>query len=664
MTASMDAATATVTTTGTLGNKTNKDINKDKRKGGARPGSGRPRTRPHKVATMNKDVKKIVFQNEIVQAAVHLSALRRPRVDAAEAGAGADVDAHIDQDNNGVEVDVDIDDSRQLESLSRNSKHNLSGQEMEYECQFESSAFGNDNDRDDTEERLQLSSAAYNYDDNGDDEREPSQAQLAKRVSFESIESTGTGGTDTVEKENVVEDAEEVAAATTTGPKVRSTPTSSVTIISSLHPNDILIGHNDWPGTRRYHAWVDARKKHFHLSSKRSERARLAKEVTALVQSQNPPGRFLRFIKPQGWFAIDETTVLTELGKDFRQGITGGTSMALPARPPPPPPPQHMARGPLDHQLIPPASLPSGPRFPAASYLPTMPQRAPFRGPPPPPHLNPMAPPPHRHAKAHSQLPAFYPHVPTGMRTTGTDGSRARALTPPAGTRGYPHAQMHGRAGAGAGLLENKDPRYSQYAELSRHSRRVSTDGSPSTTGSNSGKSFSEHSKILDNTTSKTLLQKPRLSTKRSTSDDRASVSSTSSSSSTTSLPPSVKNEEPTSKKVRRPHSFWGPKEDEELRRAVEKNGEKWSAVALDMPACSSEQCRYRWTHCLNPEINRDPLTADEYRAILEHQAKVGNKWSKLAKELSGRYVQIQSYARLYYSQPRRCMLINSLLTH
>jgi myb proto-oncogene protein len=57
------------------------------------------------------------------------------------------------------------------------------------------------------------------------------------------------------------------------------------------------------------------------------------------------------------------------------------------------------------------------------------------------------------------------------------------------------------------------------------------------------------------------------------------------------------------------------------------------------MPACSSEQCRYRWTHCLDPEINRDPLTPDEYRAILEHQAKVGNKWSKLAKELSGRYV-------------------------
>jgi hypothetical protein len=41
----------------------------------------------------------------------------------------------------------------------------------------------------------------------------------------------------------------------------------------------------------------------------------------------------------------------------------------------------------------------------------------------------------------------------------------------------------------------------------------------------------------------------------------------------------------------------------------------------------------------LDPDINRDPLTADEYRAILEHQAKVGNKWSKLAKELSGRYV-------------------------
>jgi hypothetical protein len=162
---------------------------------------------------------------------------------------------------------------------------------------------------------LQLSTAA------DEDEREPSHAQLAKRVSFESIEATQSP---TDEKEDIAVDAdlEEITvSADDTGSNAHPPPASSITIISSLHPNDILIGPNDWPGTRRYHAFVDARKKHFHLSSKRSERARLAKEVTGFVQAQTPPGRFLRFIKQQGWFEIDETTVLTEVGEDFRQGI-------------------------------------------------------------------------------------------------------------------------------------------------------------------------------------------------------------------------------------------------------------------------------------------------------------------------------------------------------
>jgi hypothetical protein len=51
----------------------------------------------------------------------------------------------------------------------------------------------------------------------------------------------------------------------------------------------------------------------------------------------------------------------------------------------------------------------------------------------------------------------------------------------------------------------------------------------------------------------------------------------------------------------------------------------------------NGKQCRERWYNFLNPEINRDPFTAEEDLQILQLRQKIGNRWSEIIKHLPGR---------------------------
>jgi hypothetical protein len=51
------------------------------------------------------------------------------------------------------------------------------------------------------------------------------------------------------------------------------------------------------------------------------------------------------------------------------------------------------------------------------------------------------------------------------------------------------------------------------------------------------------------------------------------------------------------------------------------------------------QQCSYRWTRHLDPNISKEPITSHEYRVFLEAHGKLGNKWVDIAKLLPGRYV-------------------------
>jgi hypothetical protein len=62
----------------------------------------------------------------------------------------------------------------------------------------------------------------------------------------------------------------------------------------------------------------------------------------------------------------------------------------------------------------------------------------------------------------------------------------------------------------------------------------------------------------------------------------------------------------------------WKPEEDELLRQAVRKYGAgKWALAANLVPERSNHQCRQRWFFYLDPKINKDPLTDEEYEIIL-----------------------------------------------
>ncbi|KAK4760310.1 hypothetical protein SAY87_005203 [Trapa incisa] len=51
----------------------------------------------------------------------------------------------------------------------------------------------------------------------------------------------------------------------------------------------------------------------------------------------------------------------------------------------------------------------------------------------------------------------------------------------------------------------------------------------------------------------------------------------------------------------------------------------------------TGKSCRLRWLNYLQPNVRRGNITLEEQLLIMELQAKLGNRWSKIAKHLPGR---------------------------
>ncbi|CAI5734036.1 unnamed protein product [Hyaloperonospora brassicae] len=81
----------------------------------------------------------------------------------------------------------------------------------------------------------------------------------------------------------------------------------------------------------------------------------------------------------------------------------------------------------------------------------------------------------------------------------------------------------------------------------------------------------------------------------------------------------------------------WTPEEDEKLRELVAEGKKNWGQVASLIPGRTSKQCRERWCNHLDPNINKGSYTEDEDKIIVEMQAKLGNRWSIIAQQLKGR---------------------------
>ncbi|KAG6539155.1 hypothetical protein ZIOFF_004308 [Zingiber officinale] len=83
----------------------------------------------------------------------------------------------------------------------------------------------------------------------------------------------------------------------------------------------------------------------------------------------------------------------------------------------------------------------------------------------------------------------------------------------------------------------------------------------------------------------------------------------------------------------------WTEAEDAVLFHYVKEHGERnWNAIAkaTGLDRCG-KSCRLRWLDHLKPNLRKGPITPEEEQLIVQLQANMGNKWSKIAAHLPGR---------------------------
>ncbi|AAF01538.1 putative transcription factor [Arabidopsis thaliana] len=83
----------------------------------------------------------------------------------------------------------------------------------------------------------------------------------------------------------------------------------------------------------------------------------------------------------------------------------------------------------------------------------------------------------------------------------------------------------------------------------------------------------------------------------------------------------------------------WTMEEDFILFNYILNHGEGlWNSVAKASGLKrTGKSCRLRWLNYLRPDVRRGNITEEEQLLIIQLHAKLGNRWSKIAKHLPGR---------------------------
>ena len=92
------------------------------------------------------------------------------------------------------------------------------------------------------------------------------------------------------------------------------------------------------------------------------------------------------------------------------------------------------------------------------------------------------------------------------------------------------------------------------------------------------------------------------------------------------------------------PKRPWVSSEDQLLRDAVTLLGApektpsvQWPDIAKCVPERTAKQCRERWRHNLDPDVNHGAWTDAESEILLARREQIGAKWAEVASGLPGR---------------------------
>ena len=81
----------------------------------------------------------------------------------------------------------------------------------------------------------------------------------------------------------------------------------------------------------------------------------------------------------------------------------------------------------------------------------------------------------------------------------------------------------------------------------------------------------------------------------------------------------------------------WNESEDHLLVFLVSLGFLNWGKLAEHFPGRTSKQCRERWCHYLDPEVNKSEYSEAENRQLLSLYHTHGSRWCVMAKALPGR---------------------------
>lgn len=82
----------------------------------------------------------------------------------------------------------------------------------------------------------------------------------------------------------------------------------------------------------------------------------------------------------------------------------------------------------------------------------------------------------------------------------------------------------------------------------------------------------------------------------------------------------------------------WTQEEDDILREQINTHGtENWTIIASKFKDKTTRQCRRRWYTYLNSDFKKGGWTPEEDMLLCEAQKMYGNRWTEIAKVVSGR---------------------------